>query len=327
MRPYSVIAVWLGVLTPAVAAAQGAEESLLHTCFEERTAGNHAASLAACERAVALAPSGRSLAQLGLTEMALQRWVASATHLEDALADREHPWVQRNRGPVEGALRTVREHVGAVEVSTDVPEATAALGADPPRPVARTLYGPAGAATLTVRAPDGRRSTREVRLTAGEVTRVRVELPAAATTNGSERPVPPPVVPPQRPAPVAHTGLSTRRVLAFTAGGLAVAGFGLALAAWRLREDAVVAYNGSTCPTGDTPDMALAARCGIERAAADSDRARWDAVAAVGLAAGGAFAVTSVILFVTEPSRRASATSWACAPSLLHAGGLCTVSF
>lgn len=332
MRPGGVALLVLGVVAPSLALAQRAEDALLRECFEQRQAGRHAASLPACERAVTVAPSGRSLAQLGLTEMALERWADAATHLAAALDDTAHPWIQQNRAAVEGALRAVRARVGVIDVSTNVPGATASLGGAPGLPVPHLLYGAPGAASLTLRAPNGRSTSRDLTLAAGEVTRAHIEFPAAAA---------PTVTPPAReavssrampvatppPTPTATNSVSVRRVLAFTAGGLAVAGFGLALASWQLREGVVDAYKARGCPTEDTTDRTLYDACTSAHREAEGERDQWEALTAVGLAAGGAFAITSVILFATEPSRRAPATSWTCAPSLGLAGGNCVVRF
>jgi len=117
----------IGVLAPALALAQSPEDALLNDCYTLRRAGRHAASLPRCEEAASRFASGRSLTQLALTEMALERWTAAATHLTAGLADRAHPWVQQNRTSVEDALRTVQTHVGVLEVGTNVTDATVSL--------------------------------------------------------------------------------------------------------------------------------------------------------------------------------------------------------
>jgi len=319
----------LGVLTPAFAFAQSAEDALLNDCYALRRAGRHAASLPRCEEAASRFPSGRSLTQLALTEMALERWAAAATHLTAALADRTHPWLQSNRASVEDALRTVRSHVGALEVATNVPGATVLLPGSAPVPASNAVFAPPGRVAVTLRAGDGRVVTRDVALTAGQTTREQIDFPvapsavAAHTTTAPIR-LPPPHTP--SPLPPAATGTSTRRVLAWTSAGLAAAGFGLALVSWRAREGVVSDYEGE-CRTAR--DMAAEAHCSQsqERGAADGRVSDWEAGTAVGLVAGGVFAVTSVILFATEPSRRVSATTWACAPAIGVAGGHCMLRF
>ena len=182
------------------------------------------ASLPRCEEAAARFPSGRSLTQLALTEMALERWTAAATHLTAALADRVHPWMQQNRASVEDALRTARTHVGSLEVATNVADATVALPGGAPVPASSPWFSLPGRVVVTLRAPAGRSLTRDIALTAGQVTRERMEFPVTATTvtsNTTTAPLrlPPP---PDRPLPSpTAAGTSTRRVLAWTVASTA----------------------------------------------------------------------------------------------------------
>lgn len=328
VRFRGVTFVLVGVFAPALALAQSPDDALLIDCYTLRRAGRHAASLPRCEEAVSSFPSGRSLTQLALTEMALERWAAAATHLAAALADRAHPWVQQNRASVEDALRTVQTHVGVLEVGTNVTDATVSLPGSAPVPASRPLFAPPGRVVVTLRAPDGRSLTRDIELTAGRVTRERMELSVAATTVAANPTAAPLRLPPlpgrPLPSPTPTSGTSTRRVLAWTAAGVAVAGFGLALVSWRVREGVVSDYT-TTCLTA--PDLATQQRCGAERVPAEEGVSRWEAVTAAGLVAGGVFAVTSAILFATEPSRRSPLTTWVCAPSLGVPGGHCSVRF
>jgi len=325
MRPSGFILLLAGALTPTLAAAQSAEDALLNECYTLRRAGRHDASLPRCEEAAARFPSGRSLAQLALTEMALSRWVAAATHFTAALADADHPSVRQNRASIDEALNMIRAHVGALEVTTNVPDATLSLGAGPRVAVTRVAFALPGPVTLTVRAADGRTLTRDVTLNAGQLTRERVDFAAAPSTVAARGMPPAGIIAPPATTPPPPS-ISTRRVLAFTAGGVALAGFGLALVSWRQREAAVAVYLDLRCPTGDTSD-AERTRCVGPHNTARKGESLWEAVTAVGLVAGGVFAVTSAILFATEPSRREPRTTWACAPSLGHPGGSCTVSF
>ncbi len=264
--------------------------------------------------------------------MALERWADAATHLSAALADRTHPWMASNRATVEEAFRIVGPHVGTLEVATNVAGATVSLPGASPVPSSSVIFARPGPVTVTLRAGDGRSLTREVLLTAGQTTRERIDLPDApnAVAATTARPpanaitVPPPSTPPALPSPLSTPpdGISTRRVLAWVAGGTALAGFGLALVSWRVREGVVTDYIAAC--SGETANTE---RCRSRWDIDDSDRAQWEAVTTVGLVAGGAFAVTAAILFATEPSRRPAATTWACAPTIGLAGGQCAVRF
>ena len=73
---------------------------------------------------------------------------------------------------------------------------------------------------------------------------------------------------------------ATQRVLAWTAAGVAVAGFGLSLVAWRLREDVVSGYEARLCPEGEASEMDVS-RCREPQATARERVDQWEAVTAL----------------------------------------------
>ena len=79
-----------------------------------RVQGRPGDALEVFTMAHAIAPTARTLAQMGLAEGALRRWLAAEDHLSTALASHDTPWigVERNREALEQALATVRSHVG-----------------------------------------------------------------------------------------------------------------------------------------------------------------------------------------------------------------------
>ncbi len=273
-------------LTPQVARAQSVEDALLADCYRLRREGNFSEALPRCEGAVAASRTGRSLAQLALTEVGLERWAFAVAHLTAALDDREHPWVMQNRAGLERSLREARSHLPADAVIPSVAAPPAVAPSVTPPPVV-------------------------------------VPPPVAAPS------APPPVVaaPPVAPvAPVAApSGPSTRRVLAFVAGGLAVGGFGLALGAWGLREGGVRDYNAA-CPSG-AAEAGTVDRCTTAREVEQRDAGTWETVATVGLVAGGVFSVASAVLFATESASRSATARVRCDVLLGAAGGQCTVRF
>lgn len=259
---------------PAAVFAQSSEDPLVAECYSLRRAGRLTESIARCEQAVALTHSGRSLAQLALTEVALERWSDAATHLEAALADASNPWVRQNRASLDESLRTVRTHVVA------------------PR-----------TATPTTRSPAPPQASVEPRT-------------ASAT--------PPPVIAPPRRD---ESATPVTRTLAWIAAGGAVAGFGVALLGWRLREGEVSGFS-SRCPDVVTTDAAHVSDCGQRRAQLEGDVRTWEALSTVGLVAGGALAVTSAVLFATSSSGASpSRTSLACGAGPGVLGVRCAVRF
>jgi hypothetical protein len=127
------------------------------------------------------------------------------------------------------------------------------------------------------------------------------------------------------PPTVQPQPTDTRRILAWTAAGGAVLGFGVALVAWTRRESVVSDYN-SRCPEGAVLPFARTASCIATHNTAESDRNTWDTLSTVGLVAGGALAITSVVLFTTSSQRR-PVTSLACGQGPGTLGIRCALQF
>ncbi len=321
----SRIALLIVALAPSIAAAQSQEDALLADCYALRRAGRHADSLSRCEQAVAVTHSARAVAQLALTEMALERWPEAARHLSAALSE-AHPWVQQNRASLEEALRVVRTHVGELRVEADAPGATLRVnGGDAiALPSSAPLFFAPGSVALELRTADGRALTRTVTLTAGVSARESFVVGSSAQSASPAVVTRPPAI--ERTRPSDH-GASTRRTLAWVAAGGAVAGFGLALASWRLREGMVSDF-AAQCPDQTTTDVALTTRCAASRAQSESDLGTWETLSTVGLIAGGALAAASVVLFVTAPSEGArSATALSCGSGPGTLGLRCALTF
>jgi hypothetical protein len=118
---------------------------------------------------------------------------------------------------------------------------------------------------------------------------------------------------------------NTRRILAWTAAGGAALGLSVALVAWAQRERVVSDYN-SRCPEGAVLSFQQITSCIATHPIAESDRNTWNTLSTVGLIAGGALAVTSVVLFTTS-SRHHPATSLACGQGPGTLGIRCALHF
>ncbi len=103
---------------PVVAAGGDQVDRLIEQGVSLRMQGKLEEALDLFTRAHGLAPSARTLAQMGLAEGALHRWVAAEDHLIAALASDDTPWIEvpRNREALEQALATVRSHIGTLKV-------------------------------------------------------------------------------------------------------------------------------------------------------------------------------------------------------------------
>src|SRR5450432_1161850 len=119
--PRTLLAVAVGiasVLAVHVAAAAPVDpaEATIEEGVKLRTEGKHVEALELFKKAHAEHPSARTLAQIGLAEGSLRRWVEAEGHLASALAAHDTPWIEnrRNREALEQALGAIRGHIGTV---------------------------------------------------------------------------------------------------------------------------------------------------------------------------------------------------------------------
>jgi len=329
----AVLALAIGVpvaLAPSSARAEDpAVEQLLSRGIELRQQSKDDEALATFERAHALAPSGRTRAQVALAEQALGLWVRAERDLEAALATSD-PWVARQRPALEGALVVVRRHVGSLEVrgpdGAEVVLDGVALGV---LPAARPFRVEAGRRALEVRAPGHHSAGRVVEVAPGGTARETVTLvaidtraaaPAApvppAVPGGEGKSTPPPTTAPT-PEAVADPGRTQRLVGWSLLGGggvLAVTG----AVALLVRRAAVDEYNVH-CP-GLGADQSPDCQDRVE-----SERT-WLTVSIVSFVAAGALVISGVTVAATAPSRARVAGSpprpspLRCAPGLSPGG-------
>jgi hypothetical protein len=176
----TLLALELGA--PRVVHAQAASaDELIEQGIAQRRAGDDAGALATFRQAYAASPTPRAAAQLGLVHQALGQWVEAHTRLREALSTTGAAWIERNRAALEQALGVVDGEVGTVEilVSGSLPRgARATLGATEITdfPMSRPLVVVAGEEELEVSAPGHRTVRRDVRVRAGQLSRVTVEL-------------------------------------------------------------------------------------------------------------------------------------------------------
>lgn len=111
----------LVVVLLTASAARGADapnpqvDDLINQGFQLRLQGKNAEALDLFLRAHALAPSSRTLGQIGSAELALHRWVDAETHLEDALSRKDGPWIESHRASLEKSLAEAQDQIGHIE--------------------------------------------------------------------------------------------------------------------------------------------------------------------------------------------------------------------
>jgi hypothetical protein len=115
-------------LNPAQARGDDANpDVLIMRGLDLRRAGRSAEALALFRRAYEVAPSARTLGQMGLVESSLQLWADAEAHLVAALATPNDVWVHRNRRFLDQARDRTKEHMGEL-VITGPPGTKVSLG-------------------------------------------------------------------------------------------------------------------------------------------------------------------------------------------------------
>lgn len=295
------------VLCGNFARAQSADdvEALVRRGVALRQRGDDAGALGEFERALARSPEPRVLAQVALAEQALGRWLDADRHLRAAVAAEADPWVARNAALLRQAGAELGAHLGWVRVAGAV--AGAEVYANDERvgtlPMAGAARVAAGTNVLAVRAPGYVTMTRRVEVEAGREAR---ETFAFVREAPATVPVVVAVVPTVVPAPTATAAPDAaprpggvQRALAWTALAVGAAGVGVGVFALARRDGLVSTYDerrDPMCPgTGSATQPSVCAGY-----LADIDAMQ--SLAVGGLVAGGALALTSVVLFATAPS-------------------------
>jgi tetratricopeptide (TPR) repeat protein len=225
-----------------------------------RERGLDAEALQRFERAYVLAPTARAMAQRGLAEQALGRWLDAEAHLESSLADKADAWIRQHRITLEGSLLNVRRRIGTLQVQGGQPGAEVRLeGRLVGRlPLAAPLRAVAGRVTLEVTLEGHYPIRREVDIEGGAIATETIELAplpqqlmAAAVAPpavAEPTPLPEQALAPARPAAAAARSRGLPPWVFIGGAGASVALGGLSV--WsglntRAHDDAYVDYAAS----------------------------------------------------------------------------------
>jgi hypothetical protein len=170
--------------------AESAAEAAIAEGVQFRREGKDDEALAAFMKAHALKPTPRARAQMALAEQALGRWVIAAAHLEEALAVKDDPWIEKNRDTLGEALRTIRTHTGRLDVRGNVDGATVSINGAVigTLPLKEPVWIEIGESTIEVAAAGYRTTSRRVSIRADGIARETVELRPGQTTHDSNTP-------------------------------------------------------------------------------------------------------------------------------------------
>jgi PEGA domain-containing protein len=119
MRP-AIVLVAAIVFHHAVGIARAAEpdaDGLITRGLELRRESKPEQALEMFQRAHALAPSPRTLGQMGLVETSLEHWMDAEAHLTASLATPDDTWVRKNRAFLDQALAVCKGHIGELVIT------------------------------------------------------------------------------------------------------------------------------------------------------------------------------------------------------------------
>jgi hypothetical protein len=307
--------------TPAGVDAQTTEvDALLRRGLSMRRDGHDAEAYQAFEAAWNVSRSPRARAQMGLAAQALGRWADADRFVREALAVSGDGWVSERRAVLERSLSDIDAHLGRLELRCNVDGAEVRVDGAPrgTTPLPEPLRLPAGTVTLQIGAPGYLEVTRQAVLAIGQATREQIDLVAVPRVTSPPPPEPSVVAPPppRRDGPIVMPRTpppegppprgALQRTLAWTAGGVAVAGVALGAVFLALRNDEATSFNArnadgasaNDCPRGSSAQACLDAEAAV---------ATRGAIATTGFVIGGAAAIASALLFATLPSRGAQA--------------------
>jgi hypothetical protein len=329
----------LAVLLPLAAAAapQADADRALKRGVSLRAQRKDAEALEEFKKAYALVPSAHAMAQIALAEQALGAWVEAEQHLQTALADATDPWIKKRSEPLSEALRTIKSHLGDLEITGPDDVAVEVDGrAAGKLPLAKPLRVVAGARSVAIAGSAVERTERTVDVPANGLAREHFSsapataTPPVPTAKAPELdPTTPPTAPKMEPtSPIvvatkpASEGVAWETGLGYAAFGGALLGAGVGTVALVVRAHHVSRYNDDAIclpPNGKTRQE----NCGSDRSAAMSAQT----AAIVGFAGAAALAITGAVLWIVAPSPTDAAIATGCGPGPGTIGMLCAVAF
>lgn len=250
MSPRSIClaAIIIVMVSGAAQATAPGADAMITRGLELRREGKPDEALEMFQRAHALAPSPRTLGQMGIVEGTLEHWIDAENHLTAALAAVEDPWVKKNQPLLQAALDSVKPHIGQL-VFSGTAGAAVTVGGKPvgTLPTVPPVRVAAGTVLITASAPSSKQFVDRVDVQAGMQTAVTINL---EPININPVPEPASSAPPAPSVPELHSHDTWK-----TWTGGALLGVGAAVAAWGIVWIAVDGNSaGGTCADTTAPN-------------------------------------------------------------------------
>lgn len=336
MRTLSLAVVATLLAVPAVSSADDKKaEKLIDQGISLREKQKDREALKKFEEAFAIDGSGRAQAQMALAHQALGDWLAAQQNLSAALKTK-HPWIAKNRGPLEGALKTIEGRLGRVEVNATAEGAKVKVnGRDVGEtPLPAPVFVVAGSVIVQVEKAGFFPVSRQIQVAAGSLARENVKLvqQTQAAAPPPPKAAPPKAAPPKTAPPTAQTdvggGDDSLTYVGYGLAGGAAVGIGLGVTGLIIRNGKINEYNDDACLVGGrTRDE----NCSDKLDSANSA----ETLMLVGFIAGGAMAAGSAVVLIlaggsggdTAALDGGDAPTWACGPGPGEIGAGCAFRF
>jgi len=318
-------------LSVSIASAQTDEAE---TAYKEgialRKATKDEDALAKFKKSWELSKAAKARAQMALAEQALGRWSDAETHLLEALAVKNDPWIEKQRKHLEDSVSEIGKHLGSLEVIGGVDGSEVFLNGTRigSLPMDKPARIEAGTWMLEVKKPDYYPVSKSVTIPPTGLARVTIEMKLSKVEPPPKEPEPPPPTPAAAPTIVSHPVAPPRANEAppstmsptwgFIALGTGVAAFGV-IALTRRNHFANEFNDDARCGTAAASPTAS---CTDARDATST----WQTLSITGFVAGGLLVGTGVVLLVSSSSHEKT-TALACGTGPGHVGVACTVKF
>ena len=319
-----------GTAAPPAAPAplQDRADDLIRQGVELRKSGNDDKALEAFRASYQLRPAARAQAQVGLAEQALGLWVDAEADLKGALREMNDPWISKNAKALSGALATVGQHLGSLQLMGT--PAGAVVKIDERQvgklPFEKAIRVTAGEVLVSVSLEGYIEINRKITVSAGRLVRETIALhaqprlpPSPVASAGDTRSRPtnnelaaPRPMPASAPEPTTaestdsprRFGTAQRWGIGVVALGVVAAGVGGVFVAQAISKN----------------NESKAAGCVGDRCNAPGTQARWQALkagdrATIALASAGVLVAGGVTLFVLGRHKtEATQSAWWVAP-------------
>jgi hypothetical protein len=278
---------------PPVSEGGSASEALIAEGVELRKQGKERDALEKFERAYAIDPTPRAMAQMGLASKSLRMFVQAEEYLGRALAEATDPWIVENKDALALALEVVKKNLAWLEVHANVADAELSVDGNSvgTLPLKAPVRVRAGAIRIDIRAEGFEAWSARETLVGGGTGSVNARLkvltpvvtkPASPAPRLDHRPVEPP--------PDGSRALWMWSTLGVGVAGVAV-GTAFGLRSLSLKKD-----RDAECPTSTCTSIK-----GVEL---DEDARTVATWSTVGFVVGAAGLGSATALFLTQPSKR-----------------------